>query len=377
MRIGVFVTGAFSRQDRLDWVSGHVQIPLMAARILSSAGHQVTLITTRQPEADCLPYELPQTVEVAVVQHASSWSPEHRVYAGKALSQVRQLLALMRDSRFEVIHFFGGMATGWLLCGLKSMGVRSVAFYSPIRRPPQGRSKLRNGILRGAFGRVSRILATADYVSAGWAAVVGAENTGTLYPGIMKQMSGASALADRNSILFLREASHDNGVDLALASFRKLAPKYPHTRFVFAVRPYEEYKEPLLQLGRQIENVNVHVYPYDNGVSLADLLGKARFVVQPFRSLSINPQVSLLEALCAGVPVIATAVESNPEVVHHEENGLLIPPDDERALLCAAERLLNDTPLLTRLTQNARHVTEERWNWDGFGRQLLRVYDEL
>jgi glycosyltransferase involved in cell wall biosynthesis len=376
-RIGVFVTGAFSSYDRLDSVSGHVQIPLMAAGILHRAGHDVTLITTKERGTHCLPFELPTGLEISVVQHASGWSGAHRIYAGKAIKQVLQLLTLMKRQRFDIVHFFGGAATGWLLCTLKFMGVPSAAFYSPIKGPPSYRSRLRRRVLRSAFRQVGRVLATSDCVSAGWAPIVGEEKVRTMYPGVVRQhKQDVPGGVRKDSVLFWRCARYDNGVDVAMASFRKLAPEYPGIRFVFAVRPHDRYEDDLLKLGREIENIDVHVYPYGNGISLPMLLARAFFVVQPFRQLSINPQLSIIESLYAGVPVIATEVESNEEVVCHEESGLLIPPGDEGALSSAIQRLLTDTELLARLARNARRTTERRWNWDSFGQQLLRAYEQ-
>ena len=375
-RIAVFVTGAFSSRDRLDSVSGHVQIPLMAARILHSAGHEVTLITTKDRGTHCLPYELPAGLEIRVVQHASGWSSEHRIYAGKAVKQLLQLRALMKRQRYDIVHFFGGAVTGWLLCALKFMGVPSTAFYSPIKGPRSYRSRLRTHALRSAFRPVERVLATSDYVSACWAPIVGEAKVRAMCPGVVRQHEqDVPDGVRKDSVLFWRCARYDNGVDMALASFRKLAPQYPDIRFVFAVRPHDRYEDELLRLGQEIENVDVHLYPYENGISLSALLARALFVVQPFRQLSINPQLSILESLYAGVPVIATAVESNGEVVCHEESGLLIPPEDEGALSSAIERLLTDIQLLDRLARNARRMTERRWNWDLFGQQLLRAYE--
>jgi len=179
------------------------------------------------------------------------------------------------------------------------------------------------------------------------------------------------------TVLFWRDARHENGVDIAIRSFQKLAPKYPHVRFVFAVRPRDEYEDALFRLSRTIQNVAVHIYPYRNGVSLAGLLGEALFVVQPFRRLSVNPQMCILETLYAGVPVITTEIESNPEVVHHEENGLLIPPDDEPSLSAGIERLLCDHCLLAELSRSARPSTQRQWSWELFASGLLQTYDEL
>jgi glycosyltransferase involved in cell wall biosynthesis len=62
---------------------------------------------------------------------------------------------------------------------------------------------------------------------------------------------------------------------------------------------------------------------------------------------------TLLEALAAGTPVIATAVGGIPEVVRDGENGLLVPPRDVDALVAAIERLVRDDALRASLADAA------------------------
>jgi glycosyltransferase involved in cell wall biosynthesis len=161
-----------------------------------------------------------------------------------------------------------------------------------------------------------------------------------------------------------------------MQAFEQLAPKYPDICFVFAVRPRDVLEEKLIELESRVSNIDVHIYPYKEGVSLASLLQKAFFVVQPFRSLSINPQMSILETLYAGVPVIATKIESNEELIEDGQTGFLIPPKDKNALVDAIEILLSDRKLCDKMAENAWSKTKLRWNWESFGRGLLEIYNE-
>jgi glycosyltransferase involved in cell wall biosynthesis len=73
------------------------------------------------------------------------------------------------------------------------------------------------------------------------------------------------------------------------------------------------------------------------------LLGRARALILP--SLSEGMSVSLLEGMASGLPVVATRVGGNPEIVAHDETGLLVPPADDVALARAMLRIWRDPEL--------------------------------
>ena len=52
--------------------------------------------------------------------------------------------------------------------------------------------------------------------------------------------------------------------------------------------------------------------------------------------------LSLVEAMCAGLAVVATDVPGHRDVVVHGKTGLLVPPDDSAALADAIGSLISD-----------------------------------
>ena len=68
---------------------------------------------------------------------------------------------------------------------------------------------------------------------------------------------------------------------------------------------------------------------------------------------------TVVEALAAGAPVLATAVGGVPEVVRDGVNGLLVPPGDEDALAGAIRRFFDDEELRARLAAGAAPSVEE------------------
>jgi glycosyltransferase involved in cell wall biosynthesis len=71
-------------------------------------------------------------------------------------------------------------------------------------------------------------------------------------------------------------------------------------------------------------------------------------------SLTEGHSIALLEAMAAGLPIVATRVGGNPEIVSHERTGLLVPASDDGALAAALNRLVCDTDLAARLGSAAR-----------------------
>ena len=86
--------------------------------------------------------------------------------------------------------------------------------------------------------------------------------------------------------------------------------------------------------------------------------------------------MSILEALAAGLPVIATRVGGIPEIVTHEKTGLLIEPGDVEALSRQIERLVTDEALRLEYG-NAARISAERFDVRRYGHALIEQYRSL
>lgn len=84
--------------------------------------------------------------------------------------------------------------------------------------------------------------------------------------------------------------------------------------------------------------------------------------------------ISILEALCAGLPVIATPVGAIPEVLQHEGNCLLVEPGNATALARAMERVAIEPGLAERLRVNGRKAYEEKFEAGKYMRSMCAIY---
>ncbi len=83
---------------------------------------------------------------------------------------------------------------------------------------------------------------------------------------------------------------------------------------------------------------------------------------------------AILEAGCAGLPVVATAVGGVPEVIEHETTGLLVPPGAPALLAAAVERLMDDPALAKRLGSALRERVAQKFTKDRMRLATLGLY---
>ena len=82
---------------------------------------------------------------------------------------------------------------------------------------------------------------------------------------------------------------------------------------------------------------------------------------------------ALIEAMAAGLPVVATGVGGTADLVHDGVNGLLVAPRDPAALAAAISRVLADPAAAAGLAAAARR-TADAYAWPDLARKVLEVY---
>lgn len=106
-----------------------------------------------------------------------------------------------------------------------------------------------------------------------------------------------------------------------------------------------------------------------------ELLAACDLFVLP--SLYEGLPLSVLEAMAAGVPVIATAIGGTDEVVRDGETGTLVGAGDAGALALAIRAALADPARVLQLAANAQEYVVKNHSADAMAAQMGELYDEL
>jgi sugar transferase (PEP-CTERM/EpsH1 system associated) len=94
-------------------------------------------------------------------------------------------------------------------------------------------------------------------------------------------------------------------------------------------------------------------------------------------SLAEGISNTILEAMACGVPVIATRVGGNPELIEDRMTGRLVPATDPDAIAAAALGYLDDPATARRHARAARTAVVQRFSLDRMVKDYLALYDEL
>jgi sugar transferase (PEP-CTERM/EpsH1 system associated) len=86
---------------------------------------------------------------------------------------------------------------------------------------------------------------------------------------------------------------------------------------------------------------------------------------------------TILEAMATGLPVVATAVGGNTELVEEGRNGRLVPASNPAQLASAIVELAQQPEIAHAMGQHGRRLVEQNYSMDAMVRNYQQLYDRL
>jgi glycosyltransferase involved in cell wall biosynthesis len=81
--------------------------------------------------------------------------------------------------------------------------------------------------------------------------------------------------------------------------------------------------------------------------------------------------------MSCGLPVVATAVSGNIDVIDSGKNGILVPAQSPKEMADAISYLLDDETTAKNIGKNARKTIEEHYSWEIISKKFLRCYESI
>ncbi len=153
---------------------------------------------------------------------------------------------------------------------------------------------------------------------------------------------------------------------------RLVLPHVPDARFVIAG---EGELRPALE--RQIKEHHLEKHVLLAGFRLDVLSLHKAFDVFVMSSITEGLGTSLLDAMAAAKPIVATTAGGIPEVVVDGDTGFLVPPRDHEAMADAIITLLKDEGLRKRMGDAGRARAQSLFSGERMVQETLRVYQRV
>ncbi len=300
-----------------------------------------------------------------------------------SVHDVRALRSHIRAVKPDIVHthlgtadFIGGIAA-------RSLGVPAVATIHAVRQRNSGMTRAKDAVF--TFSQrccAARVIVVSDSArraylreSPGMEDRVVRIYNGVDFPAAPGSGAAVRAefgLAPDDLVVGMVSALRpEKGHDVALRAIALLREHFPEVRLLIAGRG--AYAEELARLAAPLGESVVLAGARTNVASVFDALDVC---LHPSR-MDAFP-TTLIEALAASVPVLATAVGGIPEIIDDGSTGVLVhaPPSPEEIAL-ALGSLLADPVRRVALAAAGRVAYEDRFTAGPWAQRTRGLYDEV
>jgi len=183
-------------------------------------------------------------------------------------------------------------------------------------------------------------------------------------------------LGVRQLVLFVGRLSAEKNLSHLIEAWPEVLTPHPEAHLVL-VGDGGTFRNVEGELKRQVEQRGLQgcVHFMGRVSEVQDYLLAADLFVLP--SITEGMSNALLEAMAVGLPIVATRIAGNLELIQDGTNGRLVDVHDATQLACAIADLLDSPEEACRLGQAARRTIEARFTIQRTGQTYQALYTEL
>jgi len=298
-----------------------------------------------------------------------------RTLPSRGSFDIGRVLALARalgEDHIDLVHAFLFLASAYAY--LATRLARGIALVTSARNCKPEAHPLRRLVMRRAFAASRAIICNSREMERYAVAHYGAPTARTrvVYNGVDTGRFSLSRIAHEGlHIGTVGRIERQKNLDVFLAAAQGFLREHPDTRFTIVgdgslrAATVEAVRQRGLEANVTLPGTTAEVPAF--------LAGLDQFWLTS--DYEGTPNV-VLEAMAAGVPVVATRVGGTGEVIEDGRTGMLVEARDSQALLRAALRLASDTTLATSVGAAARSAARERFSLGAMVAATRAVYAE-
>jgi glycosyltransferase involved in cell wall biosynthesis len=186
--------------------------------------------------------------------------------------------------------------------------------------------------------------------------------------GWLPALAGRLLETPRTKVITVANLRAEKSHETLIAAADLLAADFPDVEFqIVGDGPRREELEALVR-SRRLEN---RIFFLGHREDVGRLLSEASIFVLPSRSEAFPN--GAIEAMAAGLPVVASAVGGLLDLIEHGRTGLLVEPANPNALANALRRLLADRTAAARIGEQARAHVQQRYSFE----RMVKAFEDL
>ena len=310
--------------------------------------------------------------------------PKGGIDSPRGLYQVARMAAYLRRGKFDVVHAHDLWSNMIAVVAGKIAGVPVIVTSQRDLSHGDWYQSKRKRWLRKAQNASSAVLTNARTIRERLVSDEGlaANKVRVIYNGVdLERFESSPSMRaklfpgmQRAKLIVLVGNMHTEvkGHPTLIAATPEIVSRFPQAHFVL-VGDGEKRKD--FEAAAQAVGVGANFMFLGRRNDVAGILAACDIAMLP--SAAEGMPNAVLEYMAAGLPVVASAVGGNLEVIADGATGLLVPAGDAAALSAALSRLLADDVLALRLARQGRELVEQKFSFDRLTREVGALYEEL